>query len=189
MQKPGAAEAMVGRFRAGFRAALKVRLRAPYYPALDCETLLIWGQGDRAYSSDLVAATERLVPGLKVVTIEGAGHFAPAEAPEAVNEALKSFFAQPRDEVREVARAVAQATEFRVVLASVQDNSKISVIKELRGLTGMDLRAAKDLIDQAPSTVIDRTSREQAQRVRDQLTAAGAVIDLQPAPPSSSARP
>lgn len=64
-----------------------------------------------------------------------------------------------------------------VVLVAAGDR-KISVIKEVRAITGFGLKEAKDLVDGAPATVKARVPRAEAEKLRDQLTAAGAKVEL-----------
>ena len=76
-----------------------------------------------------------------------------------------------------VAEAVAEQTEFTVVLAQV-GSQKIQVIKELRGVTSLGLKEAKDLVDGAPKTVKEGVSKEEAETIKAKLEAAGATIEI-----------
>jgi large subunit ribosomal protein L7/L12 len=67
--------------------------------------------------------------------------------------------------------------EFDVVLTAAGDK-KIQVIKEVRALTSLGLKEAKDLVDSAPKPVLERVSREQADKAKSQLEGAGATVDL-----------
>jgi large subunit ribosomal protein L7/L12 len=76
------------------------------------------------------------------------------------------------------AAAPAEAkTEFTVVLASVGAN-KIGVIKEVRALTSLGLKEAKDLVEAAPKTVKEGASKEEADKMKAQLEAAGAKVEI-----------
>jgi len=75
------------------------------------------------------------------------------------------------------AAAVEEKTTFNVVLTSAGAN-KINVIKELRTLTSLGLKEAKDLVDQAPKTVKEGATKEEAEKIKKQLEAAGAKIEL-----------
>lgn len=77
----------------------------------------------------------------------------------------------------EAAAAVAEQTEFDVILSSPGDK-KIQVIKEVRAITGLGLKEAKDLVDGAPKPVKEKVSREEADKVKAQLEEAGAVIEV-----------
>jgi large subunit ribosomal protein L7/L12 len=67
--------------------------------------------------------------------------------------------------------------EFDVILASVGDK-KIQVIKEVRALTNLGLKEAKDLVDSAPKPVLEKVSKEEAEKAKQQLEAAGATVEL-----------
>jgi len=70
-----------------------------------------------------------------------------------------------------------EKTEFDVVLNAAGDK-KIQVIKEVRALTSLGLKEAKDLVDSAPKPVLERVSREQADKAKEQLEAVGASVEL-----------
>jgi large subunit ribosomal protein L7/L12 len=75
------------------------------------------------------------------------------------------------------AAPVVEQTEFTVVLADAGAN-KIGVIKEVRAITGLGLKEAKDLVDGAPKTVKDGVSKDDAQKMKEQLEKAGAKVQL-----------
>jgi large subunit ribosomal protein L7/L12 len=70
-----------------------------------------------------------------------------------------------------------EQTEFDVILLSSGDK-KINVIKEVRAITGLGLKEAKALVDEAPKPVKEGVSKEEAQKIKDQLEEAGAQIEL-----------
>jgi large subunit ribosomal protein L7/L12 len=70
-----------------------------------------------------------------------------------------------------------EKTEFTVVLTSAGAN-KINVIKEIRVITGLGLKEAKDLVEGAPKTVKEGVNKEEANKIKTQLTAAGATVDV-----------
>ena len=70
-----------------------------------------------------------------------------------------------------------EKTEFDVVLAGAGDK-KIQVIKEVRALTSLGLKEAKDLVDNAPKPVLERVPKEQADAAKEKLEAAGASVDV-----------
>src|SRR6266498_1485195 len=70
-----------------------------------------------------------------------------------------------------------EKTEFDVVLNAAGDK-KIQVIKEVRALTSLGLKEAKDLVDSAPKPVLERVPRDQADKAKEQLEAAGASVEL-----------
>ena len=75
------------------------------------------------------------------------------------------------------APAVEEKTEFDVILSNSGDK-KINVIKEIRAITGLGLKEAKALVDGAPGTVKEGVTKEDAQKIKEQLEAAGAQVEL-----------
>ena len=75
------------------------------------------------------------------------------------------------------APAAAEKTEFTVVLASAGDK-KINVIKEVRAITGLGLKEAKDLVEGAPKEVKADVSKDEAEKIKKQLEDAGAKVEL-----------
>jgi large subunit ribosomal protein L7/L12 len=75
------------------------------------------------------------------------------------------------------AAAVEEQTEFTVVLTDA-GASKINVIKEVRAITGLGLKEAKDLVEGAPKTVKEGVSKADAAEMKKKLEAAGAKVDL-----------
>ena len=75
------------------------------------------------------------------------------------------------------AAPVEEQTEFTVVLTDAGAN-KINVIKEVRAITGLGLKEAKDLVEGAPKTVKEAVSKDDAKKIKDQLVAAGATVDV-----------
>jgi large subunit ribosomal protein L7/L12 len=73
--------------------------------------------------------------------------------------------------------AAEEKTEFDVVMTSFGDK-KINVIKEVRGLTGLGLKEAKDLVEDIPAKIKEGVTKEEAEEVKKALEAAGAVIEL-----------
>src|SRR5579875_1358684 len=77
----------------------------------------------------------------------------------------------------EAAPAEEEQDEFDVILATVGDK-KIQVIKEVRALTSLGLKEAKDLVDSAPKPVLEKVSKEDAEKAKAQLEGAGATVEL-----------
>ena len=77
----------------------------------------------------------------------------------------------------EAAEAAAEKTEFDVVLALVGDK-KINVIKEVRALTGLGLKEAKDLVEAAPKPVKEGVGKDEAEEAKKKLEEAGATVEL-----------
>jgi large subunit ribosomal protein L7/L12 len=75
------------------------------------------------------------------------------------------------------AEPVEEQTEFDVVLKGIGDN-KINVIKEVRKITNLGLKEAKDLVESAPTTVIAAVSKEAAAEAKAALEAAGAAVEV-----------
>ena len=73
--------------------------------------------------------------------------------------------------------AAAEKTEFDVVLSAVGDK-KVNVIKAVRGITGLGLKEAKDMVDGAPSTIKEASSKDDAEEAKKQLEEAGATVEL-----------
>ncbi|GJE72801.1 MULTISPECIES: 50S ribosomal protein L7/L12 [Bacteria] len=75
------------------------------------------------------------------------------------------------------APAAEEQTEFTVVLAGAGDK-KIEVIKEVRAITGLGLKEAKDLVEGAPKPVKESVAKEEAEKIKAQLEKAGAKVEL-----------
>ncbi|HTN78600.1 MAG TPA: 50S ribosomal protein L7/L12 [Acidimicrobiales bacterium] len=75
------------------------------------------------------------------------------------------------------AEAAEEQDEFDVVL-TMAGEKKIQVIKEVRALTNLGLKEAKDLVDGAPKTVLEKVSKDDAQKAKAQLEEAGATVEL-----------
>ncbi|OFL66437.1 MULTISPECIES: 50S ribosomal protein L7/L12 [unclassified Brevibacterium] len=73
--------------------------------------------------------------------------------------------------------AAEEQSEFDVVLESAGDK-KVPVIKEVRALTSLGLKEAKDLVDSAPKPILEGASKEDAEKAKEQLEAAGATVSL-----------
>lgn len=73
--------------------------------------------------------------------------------------------------------AAAEKDEFDVVLAGAGDK-KVNVIKVVRGITGLGLKEAKDMVDGAPSTIKEGVAKEEAEDMKKQLEEAGASVEL-----------
>lgn len=73
--------------------------------------------------------------------------------------------------------AAAEKTEFDIILANVGDK-KIDVIKAVRGITGLGLKEAKALVDGAPSPLKEGASKDEADKAKAELEAAGATVEV-----------
>ena len=77
------------------------------------------------------------------------------------------------------APAAEEKTEFNVILKAFDDSKKIAVIKEVRAVTGLGLKEAKDLVEGAPKPLKEGVSKEEAAKIKDVVTAAGGTIEIQ----------
>lgn len=73
--------------------------------------------------------------------------------------------------------AAEEQTEFNVVLAGIGGN-KVSVIKAVRGATGLGLKEAKDLVESAPAPIKEGVSKDEAEALKKELEAAGASVEI-----------
>ncbi|MGY8994123.1 MAG: 50S ribosomal protein L7/L12 [Rhodospirillales bacterium] len=73
--------------------------------------------------------------------------------------------------------AAEEQTEFDVILASFGEK-KINVIKEVRGMTGLGLKEAKDLVEAAPKAVKEGVTKDEAAEMKEKLEAAGATVEV-----------
>jgi len=77
------------------------------------------------------------------------------------------------------AAAAEEKTEFNVILKAFDETKKIAVIKEVRAVTGLGLKEAKDLVEGAPKPLKEGISKEDAAKIKDQVTAAGGTVEIQ----------
>ena len=73
--------------------------------------------------------------------------------------------------------AAEEQTEFDVILASFGDK-KINVIKEIRTITGLGLKEAKDLVESAPKEIKEGIAKDEAEKLKEQLEGAGATVEI-----------
>lgn len=72
-----------------------------------------------------------------------------------------------------------EQTEFTVTLKGLSaDDKKIAVIKEVRTVTGLGLKEAKDLVEGAPKTIKENVSKDEANKIKEAITAAGGVVEI-----------
>jgi large subunit ribosomal protein L7/L12 len=121
--------------------------------------------------ADLNAIVEQL-SGLTI--IEAANLVKALEEKWGVSAAAVAVAAGP---AAVTAAPVEEKTEFTVVLSNAGAN-KINVIKEIRAITGLGLKEAKDLVEGAPKTVKEGVNKDDAKKIKDQLVAAGATVDI-----------
>ena len=75
--------------------------------------------------------------------------------------------------------AAEEQTEFTVILKSFEESKKIAVIKEVRTVTNLGLKEAKDLVEGAPKPLKENVSKEEAAKIKDAITAAGGAVEIQ----------
>ena len=104
-----------------------------------------------------------------------------AELVKAMEEKFGVSAAAPVDVAAAPAAAAAADdadAEVSVVLASVPADKKIAVLKEVRTLTGLGLKEAKDLVEAAPKAVKENIKKDEAESIKKTLEAAGAVVEI-----------
>ncbi|QLP98188.1 MAG: 50S ribosomal protein L7/L12 [Rhodoblastus sp.] len=120
---------------------------------------------------------EKLVEELSTLTVLEAADLAKAlEEKWGVSAAAAVAVAAPAAGGAAAAPAE-EKTEFTVVLASAGDK-KIEVIKEVRAITALGLKEAKDLVEGAPKTVKEGATKEEAEKIKAQLEKVGAKVEL-----------
>jgi large subunit ribosomal protein L7/L12 len=77
------------------------------------------------------------------------------------------------------AAAVEEKTEFTVILKAFEETKKIAVIKEVRTVTSLGLKEAKDLVEGVPKPLKENISKEEAAKIKDLITAAGGTVEIQ----------
>ena len=123
-------------------------------------------------------STEELIEQFKDLSLIELSEFVKAfEETFEVTAAAPVAAAAPAAAGGGAAEAAEEKSEFDVILASVGDK-KIQVIKEVRALTSLGLGEAKALVDEAPKPVLEGASKEDAEKAKEQLEAAGATVEL-----------
>ena len=72
-----------------------------------------------------------------------------------------------------------EKTEFTVILKAFEESKKIAVIKEVRTVTNLGLKEAKDLVEGVPKPLKENVSKEEATKIKDTITAAGGTVEIQ----------
>jgi large subunit ribosomal protein L7/L12 len=94
-----------------------------------------------------------------------------------VSAAPMAFAAAPGAPAGQAQEAAVEKTEFDVILTGVGDK-KIQVIKEVRAITSLGLKEAKELVDGVPKPVKEGVSKEEAQSIKSKLEEAGATVEI-----------
>ncbi|TVR89145.1 MAG: 50S ribosomal protein L7/L12 [Spirochaetaceae bacterium] len=79
----------------------------------------------------------------------------------------------------EAAEAAEEQTEFNVILQGIEEGKKIPVIKEVRAITGLGLKEAKELVEAGGKAVKEGVSKDEAATIKEKLEAAGATVEVQ----------
>ncbi len=125
-----------------------------------------------------MANLERLVDDLSGLTVLEAAELSKMlEDKWGVSAAAPVAVAAGVPAAGEAAEAVEEQTEFDVILASFGEK-KINVIKEVRAMTGLGLKEAKDLVEGAPKTVKEAASKDEAEELKKKLEGAGATVEI-----------
>ena len=77
------------------------------------------------------------------------------------------------------APAVEEKTEFNVILKAFDETKKIAVIKEVRAITELGLKESKELVEGVPKTLKEGISKDEANKIKDSITAAGGTVEIQ----------
>tara|TARA_A100001011_G_scaffold150076_1_gene158502 strand:- start:42 stop:425 length:384 start_codon:yes stop_codon:yes gene_type:complete len=126
-----------------------------------------------------MANIEKLVEDLSKLTVMEAAELSKAlEEKWGVSAAAAVAVAAPSGSAGDAGGdAAAEKDTFDVILSSFGDK-KINVIKEVRGITGLGLKEAKDLVEAAPKPVKEGVSKEESEEIKKKLEEAGATIEL-----------
>ena len=125
-----------------------------------------------------MANLEKIVDELSSLTVLEAAELAKLlEAKWGVSAAAAVAVAAAPGAGAAAAAPVEEKTEFTVMLAAIGDK-KIEVIKEVRAITGLGLKEAKDLVEGAPKPVKEGVNKDEAEKIKAQLEKAGAKVEL-----------
>jgi large subunit ribosomal protein L7/L12 len=125
-----------------------------------------------------MADLDKLVSELSALTvIEAADLSKRLEEKWGVSAAAPVAVAAPAAGGGGAAEAAVEKTEFNVILAAAGEK-KINVIKEVRAITGLGLKEAKDLVEAAPKAVKEGVNKDEAAKIKKQLEEAGATVEV-----------
>jgi large subunit ribosomal protein L7/L12 len=125
-----------------------------------------------------MADLDKLVADLSALTvIEAADLSKRLEEKWGVSAAAPMAMAMPAAGGGAAAEAAIEKTEFNVILAAAGEK-KINVIKEVRAITGLGLKEAKDLVEAAPKAVKEGVNKDEAAKIKKQLEEAGATVEV-----------
>ena len=122
-----------------------------------------------------MANIEKIVEELSTLTVMEAAELSKAlEEKWGVSAAAAVAVAAP---AAAAADASAEQTEFDVILSAIGEK-KINVIKEVRSITGLGLKEAKDLVEAAPKPIKEGASKDEAEEIKKKLEEAGASVEI-----------
>jgi large subunit ribosomal protein L7/L12 len=125
-----------------------------------------------------MADLDKLVDELSTLTVlEAADLSKRLEEKWGVTAAAPMAVAMPAAGAGAAAEAAVEKTEFTVILAAAGEK-KINVIKEVRAITSLGLKEAKDLVEAAPKAVKEGINKDEAAKIRKQLEEAGATVEV-----------
>ena len=125
-----------------------------------------------------MASTEELLDAIGGMTVLELSEFVKAfEDKFGVTAAAPVAVAGPAGPAAAAAEPEEEKDEFDVVLTAAGEK-KIQVIKEVRALTSLGLKEAKDLVDSAPKPVLEKVTKEAAEKAKEKLEAAGGSVEL-----------
>ena len=125
-----------------------------------------------------MADIQKMVDELSKLSVMEAAELSKAlEEKWGVSASAPVAVAAPGAVAQDNAAATEEKTEFEVVLSAIGDK-KINVIKEVRTITGLGLKEAKDLVEAAPKPVKEGVSKDEAEEIKKKLEEAGASVEL-----------
>ena len=141
------------------------------------------GENDARFGHDRVFLLCRCLPGgtaalERLAAVCRRGRFAAGACVAVCCTQAKIFSPGAAAPAAAAAPAEDADAEVNVILASVPADKKIAVLKEVRGITGLGLKEAKDLVDGAPKAVKEGVKKEEAEAIKKQLEAAGATVEI-----------
>jgi pimeloyl-ACP methyl ester carboxylesterase/ribosomal protein L7/L12 len=173
-------QALIAFLTVGRPAEAAVEAEAPAVeaeaPAVEAEAPAVEAEAPAVEAEAPAVEAEAPAVEAEAPAVEAEAPAVEAEAP-AVEPPLEQAFVEAPPPPPAPPRGPPPRTAFTVVLADAGEN-KIGVIRELRDITGLDVRQARALIDHVPRTIRENASWRDAERIRNQLTAAGATVEI-----------
>jgi large subunit ribosomal protein L7/L12 len=139
------------------------------FVAADCRVVKIFFEGEDNMAALTTDQILEAIAGMTVLEV--------SELVKAMEEKFGVSAAAPAAGAG--AAPVEEKTEFTVVLKGFDDAKKIAVIKEVRAVTGLGLKEAKELVEGAPKPLKENVSKDEATKVKDAIVAAGGTVEVQ----------